>query len=257
VSDDLDARLAAAGVTPGAAPMEAWRCLRAVEGPHATVIDLYELVARRRGLEAKELPLKERMALARSVMSQVWRGFAITEGSERGDDTIRIVGYDPDWPRQFQQWGRVLRSCLGQTARRIEHVGSTSVPGLAAKPIIDIQISVSDLEDERRYVPPLQRAGVQLRSRDDLHRYFRPFPGQRRDVHVHVCAAGSAWEREHLLFRDYLRAHPRDQLAYAAAKCKAAATWADDGVAYTDAKSNAILAILELAERWSAAIRKS
>ena len=74
---------------------------------------------------------------------------------------------------------------------RIEHVGSTSVPGLPAKPIVDVQISVDDEDDESRYVPQLEEAGIQLRSRDSLHRYFRPFPDRPRDVHVHVCAAGS------------------------------------------------------------------
>ncbi len=229
--------------------------LREVEGPHATVIDLYELVARRRGLAAAELPLAERMTLARSVMPQIWPGFATTKDSGRGGDVIRIVDYDPDWPVQFRHWRQTLRVCLGHTARRIEHVGSTAVRGLPGKPIIDIQVSVADLDDESRYVPPLARVGVQLRSRDDLHRYFRPFPGRPRDVHVHVCAAGSAWEREHLLFRDYLRAQPQARGAYATAKHNAAVTWWDDGIAYTDAKSDVILSILVRAERWAAASR--
>jgi GrpB-like predicted nucleotidyltransferase (UPF0157 family) len=114
-----------------------------------------------------------------------------------------------------------------------------------------IQVSVADLVDESRYVPQLERAGVQLRSRDDFHRYFRPFPRQPRDVHVHVCALGSEWERVHLLFRDYLRAHLDARDTYAAAKRQAAATWADDGIAYTDAKTDVILGVMHAAERWS------
>lgn len=255
-SRSLDARLAAAAVKLGTAPVDAWRRLREIEGPRTTVIDLYELVARQRGLAAHELPLKERITLARSVMPEVWPGFATTEGSERSGDVIRIVDYDPEWPRRFQRWHRILRSYLGETARRIEHVGSTSVPGLAAKPIIDIQVGVADLDDESRYVPPVEHAGVQLRSRDHLHRYFRPFPGKPRDVHVHVCAAGSAWERDHLLFRDYLRTHPRARDDYATAKRRVAATWADDGIAYTDAKSDVILTLLEDAKRWSNATER-
>lgn len=97
----------------------------------------------------------------------------------------------------------------------------------------------------------LERVGLQLRSRDDLHRYFRPFPERPRDVHVHVCAVGSDWEREHLLFRDYLRSDPEARAAYADAKREAALTWSDDGVAYTEAKSEIILSILEKAARWS------
>jgi GrpB-like predicted nucleotidyltransferase (UPF0157 family) len=130
---------------------------------------------------------------------------------------------------------------------RIEHVGSTSVPGLAAKPIIDIQVSVDDLAEEDAYVPALEEIGLQLRSRDNFHRYFRPFPDRPRDVHVHVCALGSDWEREHLLFRDHLRRDPEARDAYARAKTVAALTWADDGWAYTDAKTDVVLEILERA----------
>jgi GrpB-like predicted nucleotidyltransferase (UPF0157 family) len=247
----LDERLKAAGVGADVAPVDAWRRLHQVEGPRATLIDLYELVARERGVEGHDLPRDERVALARSVMPDVWPGFSITEGSERVGEPIRIVDPDPEWPRRFDRWRQVVGSALGDLAPRIEHIGSTAVPGLPAKPIVDIQVSVADLDDEG-YVAPLERTGVQLRSRDDLHRYFRPFPGRPRDVHVHVCAAGSGWEREHLLFRDYLRAHPDARDAYAAVKRRAAATWADDGFAYTDAKSEVILALLEDAERWAA-----
>jgi GrpB-like predicted nucleotidyltransferase (UPF0157 family) len=73
------------------------------------------------------------------------------------------------------------------------------VPGLAAKPIVDIQVSVADMGREDCYVPQCQAAGLQLRSRDREHRYFRPPADRPRDVHVHVCAAGSRWERVHLL----------------------------------------------------------
>ena len=77
---------------------------------------------------------------------------------------------------------------------RIEHVGSTSVPGLAAKPIVDVQVSVADLDDEAASVPPIEEVGLQLRSRDELHRCFRPFRAAPRDIHVHVCHVGSALE---------------------------------------------------------------
>jgi GrpB-like predicted nucleotidyltransferase (UPF0157 family) len=244
----LEDRLAAAGVKPGTDPLEAWRRLRAAEGPRATVIDLYDLVAAPRGLAAHELPLAERVKVARSVMPEVWPGFEITPGSDRGGDRIRIVDYDPSWPSRFDRWKQRLRTALGETAVRIEHVGSTSVPGLAAKSIIDIQISVRDLDDESRYLAQLESAGLQLRSRDNLHRYFRPFPGRPRDVHVHVCTAGDTWEREHLLLRDYLRTHPQARDRYATAKRHAATMWADDGWAFTDAKTEVIVSILEEAQ---------
>lgn len=245
----LQERLTAAGVEPGMDPVAAWRCLRQAEGRRATVIDLYELVAQPRGLTAHDLPRAERVALARSVMSDVWPGFALTSGSDRDGDLIRVVAYDPQWPAKFERWRSRLQGALGEAALRIEHVGSTSVPALPAKPIIDIQISVRNLGDEATYVPPLEKTGVQLRSRDNLHRYFRPFPSHPRDVHIHVCAAGSDWEREHLLFRDYLRSHPEARDRYTAAKRQAAALWADDGWAFTDAKGEVILNILEQASR--------
>lgn len=245
--ESLERRLQAAGVAKTADPVDVWRGLRAVEGPRATIIDLYELAARPRGLRARDLPAAERHTLARTVMPDIWPEFDTTEGSDRAGDLITIVDYDPTWPERYQAWHRELRAALGTVAVRIEHVGSTSVRGLPAKPIIDVQISVDDLVNERSYVPPMERLGLQLRSRDAYHRYFRPFPGRPRDIHVHVCAAGSDWEAEHLRFRDYLRRHPDACDRYAAAKRAAAANWADDGIAYTDAKTDVILRILHSA----------
>ncbi|MEJ7703164.1 MAG: GrpB family protein [Geodermatophilaceae bacterium] len=100
----------------------------------------------------------------------------MTPGSERVGDVITIVDYDPAWPDRFAAWRQVLRAALGTTAVHIEHVGSTSVPGLAAKPIVDVQISVADVANEEAYAPELGAIGLQLRSRDTFHRYFRPFP---------------------------------------------------------------------------------
>jgi GrpB-like predicted nucleotidyltransferase (UPF0157 family) len=130
---------------------------------------------------------------------------------------------------------------------------ATSLPGLAAKPVVDIQVSVTDMGDEDGYVPPCEAAGLQLRFRDDEHRYFQPPPGQPRHVHVHVCQQGSRWERQHLLFRDYLRSSGDAREAYTAAKREAARLWADQSAAYTEAKSDMILGILDRAEAWAGA----
>ena len=229
-----------------------WERLREAGGRRVTVLDLYRLVAAERGVEPQELPLDDRIALTRRVLAVAWPGFETTAGSDRGTEPIELVPYDPGWPARFAAWRDRIAAALGGTAVRIEHVGSTAVPGLAAKPHVDVQVSVADVEDERAYVPRLEAAGVQLRSRDDLHRYLRPPAGRPREVHVHVCAAGSSWEREHLLFRDYLRAHPGARDAYAAAKREAARVWHDDRVAYTDAKTDVILDILAAAETWAA-----
>jgi GrpB-like predicted nucleotidyltransferase (UPF0157 family) len=111
------------------------------------------------------------------------------------------------------------------------------VPGLAAKPVIDIQVSVTDLGDEESYVPAVESAGLVLRAREDTRAFFRPPAEAPRDVHVHVCQAGGWWEREHLLFRDYLRARPGTRAQYGELKRELAAVWPDDRAGYTEAKS--------------------
>jgi GrpB-like predicted nucleotidyltransferase (UPF0157 family) len=246
-------RLVAAGVSERAEPWDAWLQLRAAEGDRTTVIDLYELVAISQGLAAHELPAATRLSLAQQAMAQKWPGFAITEGSRRPGMSLVVVDYDPAWPQAYERWRQRIAAALGRTATRIEHVGSTSVPGLAAKPIVDIQVSVADLGREPRYIPLLQAIGLVLRSRDELHRYLRPPAGRPREVHVHVCAADGQWERDHLLFRDYLRATPAACLRYAEAKRASARRWSDDGWAYTEAKTGVVLDILEQAEDWAVA----
>ena len=243
-------RLLRAGIVPDTDPVRTWIRLHEVEGRHATVIDLYRLVSEPRGLEPHELPLDERKRLSRAIALMFWTGFQVTEGSERFDP-ITLAEYDKEWPARFASWRDLMSDSLEGAALRIDHVGSTSVPGLAAKPIVDVQVSVADLTDEQAYVPQLERLGVQLRSRDDLHRFFRPFAGRRRDVHVHVCQVNSPWEREHLLFRDYLRVNRAASQAYVKAKREASRVWSDDGWAYTDAKSEVILSLLDEAERWA------
>ena len=187
-------------------------------------------------------------------MAVVWPGFELTDGSERPGDPIEVAPYDPAWVSRFASWRDRVAKALGDLPARIEHVGSTSVPGLDAKPIVDVQVSVEDPEDEPGYVPQLESAGLQLRSRDSEHRYFRPFPDRPRDVHVHVCRTGSSWEREHLLFRDYLRTRPDACAAYAAMKRDAAERWSDDGIAYTETKTELILDTLDAAERWAQSV---
>lgn len=252
MSDGLEARLAAAGIDDAQRddPFEAWRRLRAVEGRRATIVDLYELVARRRGLAAHKLPLPERTRLAERALAVMYPGFEVTAGSGRSQEPVLVVRYDPGWPLVFDRWRERLTAALGDVAVAVEHVGSTAVPRLDAKPVVDIQVTVRELEREELYVGPLELLGLQLRSRDAEHRYFRPFPDRPREVHVHVCAAGTEWEREHVLFRDYLRAHPQVRDEYAALKRAAARTWRDDRIGYTEAKTALILDLLAVAEAW-------
>jgi GrpB-like predicted nucleotidyltransferase (UPF0157 family) len=167
---------------------------------------------------------------------------------ESGADPIGIVAYDPAWRAGFVEWRvRLLRAV--PAAVRIDHVGSTAVPGLPAKPTIDIQVSVVDVEDESVYVPGIESTGVVLRMREPGHRYFRPPAGEPRVVQIHVCGIESEWEVDHLLFRDYLRGHPEDRDAYATLKLELAEQHRDDRLAYTDAKTQFILTTLDKAHR--------
>ena len=221
------------------------------------MINLYELVAGPRGLKPHELPAEERVRLSARALYEMHAGFELVPGSDRKLELIQLVPYDPEWPSRFNDWKQKLTGALGRTQRRIDHVGSTAVPGLPAKPVIDIQVSVDDMLDEAAYVPAIESLGVQLRSRDDDHRFFRPFADRSRDVHVHVCNAGSPWERRHLLFVAYLRSDAGARGAYLKAKESATARWADDRIAYTEAKDEVIREIATRAEAWAARTRWS
>jgi GrpB-like predicted nucleotidyltransferase (UPF0157 family) len=235
-------------------PFAVWCEMREREGARVTLIQLYALVAKPRGLEPHELPLAERRELAARATPLMWPGFEYNERSKpRERQPVEVVAYDQGWPERFEAWRGRLVGLLGPVALRIEHVGSTSVPGLAAKPVVDIQVSVANLGDEDRYVPPCEAAGLQFRLRDDEHRYFQPPPGKPRHVHVHVCQQGAEWERVHLLFRDYLRCSAGAREAYAAAKREATRLWGNDRPAYTEAKTDVILGILDQAGAWAAA----
>jgi GrpB-like predicted nucleotidyltransferase (UPF0157 family) len=115
---------------------------------------------------------------------------------------IEVVPPDPIWPVKFTFEREKIMSSLGDRAIRIDHIGSTSVPGLAAKPIIDIDLSVHNVDREAKYLPDLRDAGYQLRVREPGHRMVRT---SDLGVQVHVCSTDSEWERRHLLFRDWLR----------------------------------------------------
>jgi GrpB-like predicted nucleotidyltransferase (UPF0157 family) len=238
---------------PAADPFGTWRRLRESQGDRVSLISLYAMAAEPRGLRAHELPLAERRALGARAISVIFPGWETVSGSDPRAEAVRVVPYDPAWAGRFRAWRDRLADGLGAAALRVEHVGSTAVPGLAAKPIVDIQVSVPRLGQEDSYVPQVRAAGLQLRSRDHEHRYFRPPARRPREVHVHVCAGCGHWERVHLLFRDFLRASPPACDVYAAMKREAAVRWRDDPLAYTEAKSDLILDLLGQAERWAAA----
>ncbi len=173
------------------------------------------------------------------------------------EDPILVAPYDPAWPDLFRQVAGRLRAALGAVAPRIDHIGSTAVPGLAAKPIIDIQISVADFEPLEAFRLPLERLGYRFRADNSerTKRYFREPPGTRR-THIHVRRWGSWNEQFALLFRDYLRAHPAAAARYAEVKLDLARRYGRDvrdRHAYVDAKSPFIWATMGEADAWAKA----
>jgi GrpB-like predicted nucleotidyltransferase (UPF0157 family) len=172
----------------------------------------------------------------------------------KSGDPVRIVPSNATWPEQFQRLAQPLRNALGPVALRIDHIGSTSVPGLAAKPVIDIQISVADFEPLDAYRLPLERLGYLFRSDNPerTKRYFREAPGHPR-VHIHVRRSGSFSEQFALLFRDYVRTHPDVASQYAQLKIGLAQRYSrvEDRVAYTEAKSPFIWKVIAQADEWA------
>ena len=178
---------------------------------------------------------------------------------------ILIVAYRPDWAREFEVIADSLRNSLGDLALRIDHIGSTSVPGLAAKDLIDIQVTVRDLVPDLEAV--FQRAGHAQRTdithghrppattsadRDWEKQYYQPAPGVLW-THVHVRRAGSANGRYALLFRDYLRAHPLAAAAYAQVKQALAQHGPADWDLYYDVKDPVCDLLMAGAEDWATA----
>jgi GrpB-like predicted nucleotidyltransferase (UPF0157 family) len=160
---------------------------------------------------------------------------------------IEIVDYRPHWPAVFQKHANAIAGALGDAALRIEHIGSTSVPGLAAKPIVDILVVVRDSADEDSYLPRLEAAGYELRVREpDFHEH-RMFRTNARDVHVHVYPHDSPEIERLLTFRDRLRESPEARRFYEETKRKLATRPWPDMNAYAKAKTEAIEHILATA----------
>ncbi len=167
---------------------------------------------------------------------------------------IIIAPYDPAWPASFAAEAERIRQAFGVLARRVEHVGSTSVPDLAAKPVIDIQVSVPSLEPRDLYHTRLAALGYThfpLGDFDLVYPFFKRPAEWPSTHHVHLCVSGSEQERDHLAFRDYLRRHPSVAAEYATLKRTLAA--AHDGLtmesqeSYSLAKTEFVRSVLSRA----------
>ena len=153
---------------------------------------------------------------------------------------VEIYEYDPEWPRLYEREEERIRAVLGDRVIRIEHVGSTSVPGLPAKPLIDVALEVPDSADEAAYVPALEAAGYSLRIREPEWFEHRLLKGPDTDVNVHVFSAGCEEVDRMLLFRDRLRGNAADRELYAVKKRELAARGWKYMQQYADAKTSVV-----------------
>jgi GrpB-like predicted nucleotidyltransferase (UPF0157 family) len=160
---------------------------------------------------------------------------------------IEIAEYDPEWPRLYAREEERIRSTLGDRVLRIEHAGSTSVPGLPAKPLVDIVLEVPDSSDEPSYVPDLEAAGYRVVIREPEWYEHRVFKGPDTNVNLHTFTAGCEEVDKMLLFRDHLRASAEDRGLYGRTKRELAAYDWKYVQQYADAKTAVVQEIMERA----------
>jgi GrpB-like predicted nucleotidyltransferase (UPF0157 family) len=170
---------------------------------------------------------------------------AVTIGAPtRADGPIVLAEYDPAWARLYEREAERVHATLGSRVRLLEHAGSTSVPGLAAKPIIDMVLAVADSADEAAYVPQLESAGYVLRIREPDWHEHRLFKGPDTNINLHTFSDGSSEISRMLAFRDRLRTHDDERDLYLATKRELAArhwTYVQD---YADAKGEVVEGII-------------
>jgi len=164
------------------------------------------------------------------------------------NDVVQLVEYQTIWPEQFQREAERIKGALGARALSIDHVGSTSVPGLAAKPIIDIALTVADSTNEAAYVPDLEAAGYQLRIREPDWYEHRLFNGPEADVNIHVFSRDCVEVERMIVFRDLLRNNEGDRHLYEHTKRELASRRWKYVQHYANAKSDVIATILNHSE---------
>ena len=155
---------------------------------------------------------------------------------------VSIAAYDPVWPEAYERERAAILGALGDLASAVEHVGSTAVPGLGAKPIIDMMVGLRELADHARCVAPLQSLGYEHKGEYGIpgRHYFRKPVSGSRTHQVHMVERGSDFWARPLLFRDYLRANPDEAAAYDRLKRELAARFGADLEGYTEAKTDFI-----------------
>ncbi len=162
---------------------------------------------------------------------------------------IALLDYDPAWPQLFRHEAKRIRSVLGKRALQIEHAGSTAVPGLAAKPVVDIVLVVADSAAEETYVPTMEAAGYVLRIREPDWYEHRVFKGPDTNINLHVFSQGCTEIDRMLIFRDWLRRSESDRELYARTKRELARKHWKYVQNYADAKTVVIQEIMARARR--------
>jgi GrpB-like predicted nucleotidyltransferase (UPF0157 family) len=157
---------------------------------------------------------------------------------------VRLESYDAAWPRLYEREAARIGAVLGERVLLLEHVGSTSIPGLAAKPVIDILLVVADPAEEAVYIPSLERAGYRLVARHPGWYQHRMLSGPDTDINLHVLPPGSIETERTLRFRDRVRASEADRELYERTKRQLAARQWSHLRQYTDAKAEVIEMIL-------------
>jgi len=165
------------------------------------------------------------------------------------DAPVVLVEYDAKWPKQFEHEAQRIRKALGERALQIEHIGSTSVPGLIAKPIIDLLLVVADSAEEPSYVPALEAAGYVLRIREPDWHQHRLFKGPDINLNLHVFSRGSPEIESVLFLRNWLRKNEDDRTLYAETKRRLADQKWRYVQNYADAKSSVVEAIISRARQ--------
>jgi GrpB-like predicted nucleotidyltransferase (UPF0157 family) len=173
-------------------------------------------------------------------ITKIWVGQAPTTLN----GPVALADYDPNWHRQFLKESKRIRSALGAKALMVEHVGSTSVPGLEAKPVVDILLVVVNSADEKSYIASLEAAGYVLRIREPGWHEHRLFKGPETDINLHVFSEGDGEVDRMLVFRDRLRAHPGDRDLYLRTKRKLARKKWRYVQNYADSKSKVVESII-------------
>ena len=175
---------------------------------------------------------------------------AVTVGERRPlNGTILLAPYDPAWSSVYAAKAQAIRGALGNTVLLLEHVGSTSVPELAAKPVIDMVLAVADSTDEAAYVPALEAIDYTLHVREPVWYEHRLLKAPGFAGNLHVFSHGCAGIKQMLLFRDWLRTHPEDRILYESTKRALAARVWKYTQNYADAKSDVVQAILARAQQ--------